>query len=116
MLKSAVRHTGRVDKSGNQVMRPSRLLLTKCKRFVVCGSCDKYYRQITKTKNADDRKVARDALDEHNAIQERQRNYYYRIRMEANQDHEVGLIIMLDGMDQSSTISPHFKKVNNMYI
>ncbi|WAR04394.1 hypothetical protein MAR_019763 [Mya arenaria] len=76
--------------------------------FSVCKTCAQIGRELSRTRDSDQRQQLRDAMNVHNKRQMLERAHYYAKRDMAHSQPSKYMSVIIDGMDQAKSSLPHF--------
>jgi hypothetical protein len=82
----------------------------KSKRFAKCVECADYLKKLKKTTIQSDKVAIREAFNNHMDEARKERLDYHARRLRSKTNPEEILCIIIDGMDQSKTDLPHWRR------
>ncbi|GBG68117.1 hypothetical protein CBR_g2668 [Chara braunii] len=88
-----------------------KVLIPALKRFSVCSTCLKFKTDRSQATSAFEREMFGKALAKHRLMQAEERQKLSEHRHKASNHSSEYVVRIIDGMDQSNTILPHFTRV-----
>ena len=80
-------------------------------RFSKCEDCWEYRTCLEPTKNPSEKHVVQERFNQHQALQRQERRDYWLAKQEAIMFPTQSLYLIVDGMDQNTTIVPKFRQL-----